>query len=131
MKKVTQEELNQILQQHSLWLETEGDQGARADLSYVDLSGVNLSGVNLSGANLFWAALAGAMLVGTSLFGANLYGANLTHAQISADTRLHQCSCFSYLTCSPNALPWLILHPEWPQRKSTVAVTKDKEDNQK
>jgi hypothetical protein len=127
MKKMTQAELDQALEQHSLWLESGGAQdahdiqGARADLSYTNLSHAYLSHANLSGANLS----------GANLSGAWLFYTNLTRAQISADTRLHQCSDFRYVTCSPEALPWLILHPKWPEWKSTVTVVEDKEDSQK
>jgi hypothetical protein len=49
---MTQDELNVVLEQHSLWLNTSGKEGTRADLSYVNLSGANLSKADLSNANL-------------------------------------------------------------------------------
>ena len=150
MKKMTQAELDQVLQQHALWLQSNGDQGAQADLSHadlfhtslsyanltgaslsradlsgVDLTGANLSRADLSGAGLYHANLTGAQLAGVSLSGVSLSHANLTGTQISADTRLHQCSDFRHLTCSPDALPWLILHPKWSEWKSTVTVVED------
>ena len=39
-----QPELNHILDQHKLCLESNGNQGKRADLSGADLSGANLTG---------------------------------------------------------------------------------------
>ena len=63
-------ELNQVLDQHQLWLETNGVQGQRA----------NLEGANLQGADLTGANLVGAYLGGASLGGANLQGADLTGA---------------------------------------------------
>ena len=125
MKKLTQAELDRILQQHSLWLQTDGDQGACAQLSHANLTGVDLSCANLHDAWLSGARLVGADLTGANLSGAYLYRADLSQAQIGADTRLHQCLDFRHLTCSPNALPWLILHPGWSDWKSTVVVVED------
>jgi len=47
-----QEELEKILKKHVIWLETEGKEGKKADLSGEDLSGLNLGGTNLKGAIL-------------------------------------------------------------------------------
>jgi uncharacterized protein YjbI with pentapeptide repeats len=151
MKKMSQAELDRVLEQHKLWLQTGGAQGARAylystNLSHADLSGADLSGAYLSGASLTGADLTGANLTYADLLRANLsdvnlsdvdlsnvylYQANLSRAQISAGTRLHQCSGFRHLTCSPGALPWLILHPRWSDWKSTVTVVEDEGDNPK
>ena len=60
MRKYTQEELNKILDDHAMWLKSNG--GSRANLRYANLSGANLSGANLSGANLSGADLSGADL---------------------------------------------------------------------
>ena len=54
--------LDKILDNHKLWLKTDGEQGEQADLWGADLSGANLgradlSGANLSGANLWRANL--------------------------------------------------------------------------
>jgi len=65
--------LNEILEQHKLWLSNMG--GMRANLSGANLSGANLYGANLSGANLSGANLCGANLHGADLHGANLCGA--------------------------------------------------------
>jgi uncharacterized protein YjbI with pentapeptide repeats len=99
MKKLSQAELDQILQQHSLWLETGGAQGERADLSHADLSHITLIGADLTRADL-----TGADLTGANLSRASLWCANLTRAQISASTQLQRCRYFDHLTCSPNAL---------------------------
>ena len=55
-KKITQEELEQFLRKHKLWLECNPD-GERADLSGADLSWADLSRANLSWANLSGADL--------------------------------------------------------------------------
>ena len=90
-------ELNLILDQHRLWIETNGMHGQRADLhdtdlhganlkdaylSYADLEGADLVGANLNGANLTRASLSGANLNGANLNGANLVGANLSGANL-------------------------------------------------
>jgi len=82
--------LKEILKQHRLWIETNGVQGTRADLSganlksaYItgaDLRGASLTGANLTDANLRCASLTGANLTGANLTGANLEDTNLTGA---------------------------------------------------
>lgn len=108
---MNKEKLQEILNNHKLWLQGEG--GARADLrganlrgaslrdadlrdadlrdadlgganlSYADLRRANLSGADLSEADLRDAYLVGANLSGASLFGANLSGASLFGANLS------------------------------------------------
>ena len=89
--------INQIIEQHALWLDTDGKEGSRADLTRANLYGVNLAHVNLTRANLYCANLTcadlyganldsinlnGANLNGANLYGANLYGANLNGANL-------------------------------------------------
>ena len=92
-----------ILDAHSRWIESEGDESERADLSRCDLKGADLFGANLrlanlsaaeliradlSDANLENANLENANLAGASLAWANLRGANLTGACLrEADLR--------------------------------------------
>ena len=85
--------LNQILDQHLLWIQSNGVQGkcayfGGANLTGADLKGSNLTGAdlncaNLGGADLRFANLWGAFLEGANLTGANLTGANLFHANLS------------------------------------------------
>ena len=42
-----QQELNKILEQHKVWLETYGADGARANLDRANLQGADLRGANL------------------------------------------------------------------------------------
>ena len=56
MKKITKDELNNILKDHKNWL-SGAYGGIRADLSGANLSGADLSGADLSGANLIGADL--------------------------------------------------------------------------
>ena len=67
MKKITEEELKTILEQHTLWLDSNETEGKCADLSGADLTGADLtwailSGANLSGADLTWADLTDTIL---------------------------------------------------------------------
>ena len=102
-----QKELNNILDNHKLWLESYARKGERAnlkgaDLRDIDLTGVNLEcavleGVNLEGAtienvnleravledaNLKGAKLRGERLIGAYLIGADLKGADLVGANL-------------------------------------------------
>ncbi len=49
---MNQNELNEILEQHELWVDTDGKEGARANLAGAYLAGANLAGANLAGATL-------------------------------------------------------------------------------
>ena len=43
--------INQIIEQHALWLDTDGKEGSRANLTLANLYGANLNGANLNGAS--------------------------------------------------------------------------------
>ena len=85
--------LNEILDQHRLWLDTNGVQGKRADLEGANLLGAKLKDADLEGANLLGADLTDANLTDAilncaSLYRANLEGANLEGANLEgADLR--------------------------------------------
>lgn len=72
-----QEKLNEILQAHKKWLDSNGEEGARADLR-----GANLRDADLRDANLRYANLRGADLRGADLCRANLRGTDLCHADL-------------------------------------------------
>ena len=118
LRKISQKELREILELHKLWLETDGEEGARADLSYYDLrnadlryadlryadlfntnlfntnlSYCNLSYANLNKANLSCADLNNADLFNTNLSYCNLRYANLTNADLSY-TELYETNLF-------------------------------------
>jgi hypothetical protein len=82
MEKIT-EELKTILEQHKLWLNSNGKEGKRADLSSADLRGADLRGADLTDADLSCANLRCANLYYANLRCANLYGANLTGADLT------------------------------------------------
>ena len=81
MRKITEQELKEILEKHEKWLRDE-EGGERADLSNVDLSYVNLEGVDLSNANLSNANLSNVDLSYAKLEGANLSNANLSNVDL-------------------------------------------------
>lgn len=89
-------ELNEILENHKLWLNGEGGECANlrgADLRYANLynidlrcanlRGVDLNSANLNSANLSGASLYNANLRGASLYNANLYSSNLNNANLN------------------------------------------------
>ncbi len=76
--EISEGDLSKILEEHKKWLETDGKEGQRADLSWSNLIGSNLSEANLSEANLI-----GSNLSEANLYGANLSGANLSYTDLS------------------------------------------------
>ena len=111
-------ELNEILENHKLWLNGEGGECANlrgadlryanlynidlrcanlnsadlnsADLRCANLRGASLSGANLNSANLSGASLYNANLRGASLYNANLYSSNLNNANLNnVKTNIH------------------------------------------
>ena len=85
---MTNDQIQEILKAHTMWLASAGETGERADLR-----GANLCRADLRGANLCRADLGVADLQGVSLYGANLReaclrGANLSNADLrGADLR--------------------------------------------
>lgn len=75
-----QEKLNEILQEHKKWLDSNGEEGVRASLSYANLSCANLSRADLSGADLIGADLSGANLSRADLRYADLRDADMDYA---------------------------------------------------
>ena len=52
MENIDRETLSAILKEHQLWIDSNGENGERADLSNKNLREANLIGANLIGANL-------------------------------------------------------------------------------
>jgi len=75
-------EFAEILDQHRLWVESGGKEGARGDLSGVNLAGSDLTGVNLQGAQLNKTILRGADLSMANLRGASLVEADLRESNL-------------------------------------------------
>ena len=83
MRKITEEELKEILEQHKLWLDSDEKEGKQADLSYDNLAYAKLSGAilrraNLDGVNFSYSDLSGANLSGADLINSELEYADLT-----------------------------------------------------
>ena len=119
MKK-TQEELDQILQQHQLWMDSEGVTGQCAELRYANLTSANLYNANLFGVLLCGANLRGADLRGADLRRVDLFGADLRNARF--DTNIKDCQSFHCAKVTSDALPWLILHPRWTELRASVQI---------
>ena len=84
MEKLTQEQINKILEGHKHWLneDCKGWENMMADFSSCDLSDANLSDANLRYADLSGANLRDADLSYSNLRNANLCGANLSDAYL-------------------------------------------------
>lgn len=82
MRKLTNEELQTILEKHEKWFNGK-EGGERANLAGADLRKANLAGADLCKANLYGANLREANLYGADLYGANLCDANLYRANLS------------------------------------------------
>ena len=77
-----QAKLNKILEEHKLWLKTNGEEGKRADLSDANLRNANLRNADLRNANLRNANLSNANLRNADLRNADLRNANLRNADL-------------------------------------------------
>lgn len=78
---------DEILEDHKIWLETNGEKGKRANfwkatLDYVKLSKTDLRKANFQGASLIQTDFREAKLQGANLIAADLTGANLTRAYL-------------------------------------------------
>ena len=78
LQNMSPEDLSSILEEHRLWLDTDGVEGQRADLS-----GAIFVGVDLSGANLRRAIITGANLLRANLSDANIQDADLSSANLN------------------------------------------------
>jgi hypothetical protein len=88
--KITQDELNRVLQEHQawidiIWIETDKKEGHRAQFQGADLIGADLNGVDLREANLI-----NADLNGTKIQGLKFEKANLLDTKIDDSFSKHQ-----------------------------------------
>src|SRR3954453_11352981 len=74
------DEIDHMLADHRLYLETEYHEGHRANFSLADLTGRDFSGLNLRGIKMDRALLSGADFTGAHLQTANLIGATCQEA---------------------------------------------------
>ena len=80
LRNISKDELDKIIDNHKLWLRTNGEKGERADLRYADLRYANLSYANLSYADLCYADLRYADLSYANLCYADLRSADLDYS---------------------------------------------------
>ncbi len=90
-------ELNEILEQQSLWPKTLGKKGKRADLSGADLRGADLRRANLYNAGLFNANLKKANFRKANLKESNLIEADLSKSNLSEADLSEAYLCFADL----------------------------------
>ena len=84
MKEISRRELDKIIDNHKLWLQSCGTSGERADLRYADLRYADLRYADLSSADLSSADLRYADLSSANLSSADLRYANLSSADLSS-----------------------------------------------
>jgi uncharacterized protein YjbI with pentapeptide repeats len=80
VRLLSPDEIERMLAEHRLYLETEYHEGHRANFSSVDLTGRDFSGLNMRGVRMDRAVLRGADFTGAHLQSANLAGAIAEHA---------------------------------------------------
>lgn len=85
MKKLTQEQINKILEEHKHWLnkDCEGWESMRADFSYCELAHTDLSNTDLRYANLRCAILRDSDLSHTNLSHTDLSYTDLSYTDLS------------------------------------------------
>lgn len=79
-REISREELERVLKSHKKWLDSNGDEGEKADLSGTKLKSTNLARKNLRNASLRRAYLRGTLLAETNFQDANLRNADLQGA---------------------------------------------------
>jgi hypothetical protein len=88
MRKLTQEELDEKLRLHQLWLDSKGSVGKKLHIEYMDCSNLDFREVNLQST----------FLRGADLTNANLYNVNLqdrcAKGVIFNNTNLHRANIF-------------------------------------
>ena len=82
MKRLTQEELDSILADHKLWLESERTKGKQADLRETYLRGFKMDGADMREADMRESELCGTNLVGASMYKAKMDGADMREAKL-------------------------------------------------
>src|SRR6266851_9761865 len=81
VRVLSPDEIERLLAEHRLYLETEYHEGHRANFASADLTGRDFSGLNLRGIKMDRAVLTGAGFTGAKLQRANLIGAILQEAR--------------------------------------------------
>jgi hypothetical protein len=121
MRKLSREELIEILVSHEFWLQGAG--GEVACFSNTDLQGVDFQGAKLELASFSRACLRHTNLKGTNLEDADLRHADLTGAKL--DAGILRAGDIYFAHFSPDALPWLMLRADWHIVQWSVNINKD------
>src|SRR5215469_12527424 len=99
VRVLSPDQIEQMLAEHQLYLETEYHQGHRANFASADLTERDFSGLNLRGIKMDRAVLKGANFIGARLQSANLIGAILQEARFDradlSGARLSGANLFS------------------------------------
>src|SRR6266436_5605159 len=77
VRMLSRDEIERMLAEHQLYLETDYHKGHRANFASADLSGQDFSGLNLHGIKMDRAVLRGADFTGAQLQRANLIGVDI------------------------------------------------------
>jgi uncharacterized protein YjbI with pentapeptide repeats len=140
--KINQKDLCELLEKHKLWVVSGGNEGIRgylsnckikrtftnltgAELSSIDLRntelvGVDLTGANLKSADLRYSDFRDADLTNACLESADLEGTNFVGAKL--DRGIVQAWTIYGARFSPDALPWLMLRPNWTKERDHVHI---------
>ena len=86
--------ISSVIDEHTIWLQSKGKEGTKADFAGADLSGINLVGVNLANANLRESNLADsdcreAVFQGSDMRNADLSGAQAGEANMAVAVMRH------------------------------------------
>lgn len=97
IRKMTQQEVDEMCKKHEAWLVSGGKECERADFGGADLRGMSFKGKNLEEANFKFADLTSAFMQGANLSRANLEGTQLTFVR-AAHAKFDDCkadfACF-------------------------------------
>jgi hypothetical protein len=120
MRKISSEELQTVLDEHRLWMESRGNEGVKANLGDVDLRGANLAGAKLQGISFLHADLMNANLLGADLSHTDFWCANLIGTKF--DIGIVNAYWIREAHFSVDALPWLMLRSNWVEERDHVYI---------
>ncbi len=120
LRKISPDELKKILEDHRTWVESEGKEGGKADLSKANLQEADLFGANLQGAVLSDANLQEASLFLANLQNTNLIFANLQQARGLSESQVRQAKNWRQAFYNDDFLKELGLPPDHNKKLKKV-----------
>ena len=118
---MNKKELKRILEQHRLYINTDGEEGEAICLENgEDISGFDLSKAVLEGALFYNINMQGVDLTGADLYGVVFEGCNLIDAKFSIEIR--ECCDLTGASVSKEQLYWLALHPRFKEFLPTLKI---------